>query len=67
MRSFTNDVTTAANARPMTNATAIWTKLPFRMKSMKPFTAPPGRYHRLQVSDPRRVTVSARMHDEGQR
>jgi hypothetical protein len=31
------DVTSAANAAPMTKATAICTKLPLRMNSTKPF------------------------------
>ena len=35
---FVNVVTTAANARPMMNATAISTRLPFAMKSRNSFS-----------------------------
>ena len=48
-----NVVTTAANARPMMNATAISTRLPFAMKSRNSFsmTASPRRPQAL-YSDP---------------
>ena len=35
--SNTNDFTSAPNAAPMINATAIWTRFPFVMKSRNSF------------------------------